>query len=151
LHVADEFISGDGLASLGVVLRNKVVSVSTRPRRVRRFLEFIMADTTKFAAFILAKKLDPRRIAIASTHLESLLPEDRALRLAKRIQRKAEGGEKKVIAKPRSGRPVTARAMQAALSGAEAVSGPTKTRILRAVNHLLEQKKSDKVELKTLF
>jgi hypothetical protein len=97
---------------------------------VRRFLEFIMADTTKFAAFILAKKLDPRRIAIASTHLESLLPEDRALR---------------------SGRPVTARAMQAAISGAEAVSGPTKTRILRAVNHLLEQKKSDKVELKTLF
>ncbi len=40
--------------------------------------------------------------------------------------------------------------MTAALAGAP-VSGPTKTRILRAVNHLLEQKKQDKVDLKALF
>ena len=31
------------------------------------------------------------------------------------------------------------------------VSGPTKTRILKAVNHLLEQKKQEKVDLKALF
>ena len=40
--------------------------------------------------------------------------------------------------------------MQAALGGGS-LSGPTKTRLLKAVNHLLEQKKQDKVELKALF
>ena len=33
----------------------------------------------------------------------------------------------------------------------EQVSGPVKTRILRALNHVLEQKKQDKVELAALF
>ena len=47
---------------------------------------------------------------------------------------------------------MTPRALSAAMAGgATAVSGPTKQRILRAVNYLLEQKKKDKVELKTLF
>lgn len=110
-----------------------------------------MAESTKFAAFLESKKIDARRIAIASNHLESLQPADRGLRLAKRIQRKAEGGEKKVIAKPRSGRPLTPRALSAALQGTEKLSGPTKTRILRAVNHILEQKKAEKIELKILF
>ncbi len=40
--------------------------------------------------------------------------------------------------------------MEAALKGGT-LSGPTKQRLLRAVNYLLEQKKKDKVELKTLF
>ena len=40
--------------------------------------------------------------------------------------------------------------MAAALKGGT-LSGPTKQRILRAVNFLLEQKKKDKVELKILF
>jgi hypothetical protein len=31
------------------------------------------------------------------------------------------------------------------------MSGPTKTRLLLAVNRLLEQKKQEKVELRTLF
>jgi hypothetical protein len=35
--------------------------------------------------------------------------------------------------------------------GGQAISGPTKQRILRAVNYLLEQKKKDKVDLRTLF
>ena len=42
------------------------------------------------------------------------------------------------------------RAISAALEG-KTIGGPTKQRILRAVNSLLEQKKKDKVELKTLF
>lgn len=110
-----------------------------------------MADT-KFAQFLATKKLDRRRIVIASKQLETLQPEDRVIKLNKRRARGAEGGEgkEKETRKPRSGRPVTDRALDAAMVG-KAVSGPTKTRILHAVNRLLEQKKQAKVELKALF
>jgi len=110
-----------------------------------------MSDS-KFAKFISTKKLDARRIIAASHKLETLTPEDRAIRLKKRAQKSGEAteGAAKETRKPRSGRPVTQRAIDAALKGG-AVSGPTKTRILKAVNHLLEQKKQDKVDLKTLF
>jgi hypothetical protein len=65
---------------------------------------------------------------------------------------KKEGGESatKEARKPRTGRPVTPRALHAAVEGGE-ISGATKTRILRAVNHLLEQKKQEKVDLRSLF
>jgi len=106
----------------------------------------------KFAQFLKSKKLDPRRIRAASHKLETLRPEDRAIRLAKRHAKNAEGENKaeKETRKARSGRPVTERALAAALKGG-AVSGPTKQRILRAVNHLLEQKKQEKVDLRQLF
>jgi hypothetical protein len=112
-----------------------------------------MAESkSKFAQFIASKKLDPRRIVAASYRLERLLPEDRLIKLNKRRAKAGDGGDNapKETRKPRTGRPVTQRAMAAALSGGS-VSGPTKTRILRAVNHLLEQKKQDKVDLKVLF
>jgi hypothetical protein len=117
-----------------------------------------MADTketqeNKFASFIATKKLDARRIIIASRKLEALTPEDRTIRLNKKRARATEGGaegDAKETRKPRSGRPVTDRAMDAALRGGE-ISGPTKTRILRAVNHLLEQKKQEPVDLRALF
>ncbi len=112
-----------------------------------------MADTSKFAQFITSKKLDGRRILNASHKLEGLKPEDRSIRLKKRQGRRAETkpeGDAKETRKPRSGRPVTPRAFAAAMSG-KAVSGPTKTRILKAVNYLLEQKKQEKVDLKALF
>ncbi len=112
-----------------------------------------MAETkSKFAQFIASKKLDARRIVAASHKLERLLPEDRLIKLNKRKAKKGEGGENapKETRKPRTGRPVTARAMAAALAGG-VVSGPTKTRLLKAVNYLLEQKKQEKVELKALF
>ncbi len=107
---------------------------------------------SKFAAFINAKKLNPQRILSASHKLETLRPEDRTIRLEKRRAKKgdapAEG--KKDLPKPRTGRPVTNRALDAAVSG-KPLTGPQKQRILRAINHLLEQKKAEKVELKTLF
>jgi hypothetical protein len=94
---------------------------------------------------------------VASHKIESLRRADRDLRLARRRAKSGGGGEgdaeKKGEAakqKPRSGRPVTPRAIHAAISGAP-ISGPAKTRILRAVNHLLEQKKQEKIELRTLF
>jgi len=111
-----------------------------------------MADETKLNTFLNTNKLDPRRLLAISHKLETLQREDRSIRLQKRQGRKAEGGEgaKKDLPKPRSGRPVTQRALDAALKGGT-ISGPTKQRILRAVNYLLEQKKKDKVDLRQLF
>jgi hypothetical protein len=106
---------------------------------------------SKLATFMNANKLDPRRLLIASKHLEAFTAEDRGIKLAKR-QSKKEGAVKKEAAskKPRTGRPLTPRAMEAALKGA-ALTGPQKTRILRAVNLLLVNKKKEAVQLKTLF
>jgi hypothetical protein len=109
------------------------------------------ATPTKFATFLKDKKVDPRRILTVSHKLESLQPEDRAIRLGKR---KARSSEDKKIApdtrKARSGRPVTERALEAAMTG-KSVSGPSKTRIVRAVNAVLEQKKLEKIDLRALF
>jgi hypothetical protein len=108
---------------------------------------------TKFAGFIASKKLDARRILIASRKIEANRPEDRLIRLKKRLAKSAgdaAGTEVKETRKPRSGRPVTDRALEAALSGGK-LSGPTKTRIVRAINHLLEQKKQEQVSLRDLF
>ena len=107
---------------------------------------------SKFGQFIASKKLDPRRILAASHQLEKLNPEDRNIKWKKRAGRKAEGDAAgpKETRKPRSGRPVTPRALDAALKGGK-MSGPTKTRLLKAINHLLAQKKQEAVELRTLF
>ena len=107
---------------------------------------------TKFAEFLQSTKIDTRRILAASEKLEKLRPEDRAIRLAQRHARMSEDKKKEGLAlqKPRSGRPVTMRTMDALMIG-KAVSGPIKTRLLRAVNHLLEQKKLPAVDLKALF
>jgi hypothetical protein len=109
---------------------------------------------TKIEDFLKEKKIDPRRIIAASVKIERLQPEDRAIRLTKRLARGSEDAAKKKEAasakKPRSGRPVTDRTLSAALQG-KPISGPAKTRVLRAVNRLLEQKKQEKVELSALF
>lgn len=110
----------------------------------------------KFSDFLKEKKIDPRRLIAASAKLERLRPEDRKAKLQKR-QAKAKaaaGGEDAskggAPAKPRSGRPVTQRSIDSAIAG-KAISGPQKTRILRAVNAILEQKKGSPVELTALF
>ena len=108
---------------------------------------------SKFSEFLTANKIDPRRVAAASRELERLRPEDRAKRLARRQAKKSEakpveGAEKPT--KPRSGRPATGRALAAAAAG-KVVSGPTKNRLLRAVNRVLEQKKKSVTDLKSLF
>ena len=115
-----------------------------------------MADTNKLTTFLDSNKLNPKRLLAVSHKLETLQRADRIIKLGKRQGKKAadagtaKEGDAKETGKPRSGRPVTPRALEAALGG-KGVSGPTKQRILRAVNYLLEQKKKDKVELKTLF
>lgn len=109
--------------------------------------------STKFADFLKEHKIDPRRVIAASAKIERLRPEDRALRLARKAaKKKDDGGDEKKDAgpKPRSGRQVTARLLTAASTG-KAVSGPAKTRLLRAVNRVLEQKKQELVDLRALF
>lgn len=109
-----------------------------------------MADTTKLADFLKSKKIDARRVLVASHKLETLRKEDKEIKLNKRRAKGGDEAAKKEERKPRTGRPVTERAIAAALAG-KTISGPTKQRILRAVNHLLEQKKAEKVDLKALF
>lgn len=110
----------------------------------------------KFAAFLQENQIDPRRLIVASKEIEKLRPEDRKLKLAKRQAKKKAGGQaapaegEAAPAKPRSGRPVTAQLIAAATAG-KPVPGPAKTRILRALNRVLEQKKKSTVDLRAIF
>jgi hypothetical protein len=107
---------------------------------------------SKFSQFMADNKLDQRRILAASRALEKLRPEDRRIRLEKRRGRKKEGGDPaaKNLTKPRSGRPVTTRLLNDIEAG-KPVAGPAKTRLLRAVNRVLEQKKREPIQLKAIF
>jgi hypothetical protein len=110
---------------------------------------------SKFSDFLQGNKIDPRRIGAASAFLERLRPEDRTLKLQKKQSRAKEGGAPPAEgaaapAKRRSGRPVTPQLLAKALEG-KPLAGPGKTRLLRAVNRVLEQKKKDPVDLRALF
>ncbi len=108
---------------------------------------------SKPESFLNTNKIDRRQLVVVSKHLESLRPEDRAIRLAKRLGAKSEDKDKKEggeTRKPRSGKPVSAVAIDKIFAG-KPVTGPTKTRVLRAVNAILERKKKDKVDLAALF
>ena len=113
-------------------------------------------STTKFSEFLSSKKLDPRRLLAVSAKIEHLRPEDRAIRLAQRRKKSAESGGAKPVEgaekkKPRSGRALTPRALTAALSGKASISGPQRSRFLKAINSLLEQKKQEPATLDLLF
>jgi len=105
---------------------------------------------SKLAAFLADKKIDARRLIATSKRLENLQPEDRAVKLKRLQARKKEGSEKVEAPKGRSGRPVSQRTLDAAFTGG-VVSGPAKTRILRAVNAVLAAKKAEPTDLRSLF
>jgi hypothetical protein len=113
---------------------------------------------SKFAQFLKDNKIDPRRILVVSKRIERLQTEDRKLKFEKSRSKKGDApaaaaaaeGEKKAPAKPRSGRPVTPRVIAAATEG-KPVPAPAKTRLLRAVNRILEQKKKAAVDLRAVF
>lgn len=110
---------------------------------------------SKFSEFLTTQKIHPRRLIIASKKVEGLRPEDRTIRQTERKLRRSEDGmpakkEGEVRVKPRSGRPVTQRSLDAAVSG-RPLTGPSKTRILRAVNRILEQRKAQPVDIRALF
>ena len=106
---------------------------------------------TKLETFLSEKKIDQRRVLIASKQIEKLRLEDRQVRLKLKQARKSEDAKRpEGLGKPRSGKPVTAVGLRNALAGSR-TSSAAKTRILRAVNRVLEQKKQDAVTLDTLF
>lgn len=97
-------------------------------------------------------KIDPRRVLSASKALEQRTPEDTKLARDKALMKagKLEKNEEKAKAKPRSGRPVTAPMIARAIGG-QAVPGPVKTRIVKAVNSLLKGKKQPEIGLRDVF
>ncbi len=107
---------------------------------------------TKLNDFLTQHKIDPRRVVLASTKLETRTPDDKKLAATKKAMKagKVEKNEETLKQKPRSGRPVTSAAITKAMHGRD-VSGPVKTRIARAVNALLTQKKKSEVTFRDLF
>jgi hypothetical protein len=112
--------------------------------------------SSRFSEFLSNEKIDPRRLLVASRQLERLRPEDRQIRLKKRLSRKAgdaaaaPAADAKDAPKRRSGRTVTPRLLTAAASGGP-LSGAQKTRLLRALNRVLEQKKKEPVDIRKVF
>lgn len=105
----------------------------------------------KLETFLTENKITQNRLIVASRQIERLRPEDRSIKLKQSQARKSEDGKKpEGLAKPRSGRTLTAPGVERALRG-DRVAGPMKTRILRAVNRVLEQRKKDAVTLDALF
>jgi hypothetical protein len=107
---------------------------------------------SKLSDYLKKNKIDARRVVGASRGLERQTSEDRAL-VAKKAAIKAGKMEKDdaiTKAKPRSGRRVTQPTMDRAVAGT-AVSGPTKTRIVRAVNAILVARKKPEATFRDLF
>lgn len=108
---------------------------------------------SRFSEYLSTEKIDPRRVLVASRAIERLRPEDRAVRWGKRYGKKAEAGKEEEateVPTRRSGRVVTQLLLDTALEGGK-MSGPQKTRLLRAVNRVLEQKKKDPTEIRKIF
>ena len=110
---------------------------------------------TKFAQFLEDNKIPSPRLQSASTKIERLTTDDRAF-IAEVARKKSLAGRKNAASvtvekkKLHSGRPITPRLLDDASLG-KPVSGPAKTRLLRAVNHILEQRKKPAVVIKDLF
>lgn len=110
---------------------------------------------TKFAKFLEDNKIPSPRLQSASAKIERLTTEDRAF-IAEVARKKSLAGRKNAATvtvekkKLHSGRPVTSRLVDDASLG-KPVSGPAKTRLLRAVNHILEQRKKPSVGIRDLF
>lgn len=110
---------------------------------------------TRFAKFLEDNKIIGARLQSASAKIERLTGEDRC-HLAEVARKKSLAGRKNAenvaIEKKKlhSGRPVTRRLIDYASIG-KPVSGPGKTRLLRAVNRILEQRKKPTVAVRDLF
>lgn len=107
---------------------------------------------TKFAGYLKENKIDPVRVVYASEQIEKLTAADRKIRLAKRQSRGKDDEAAKAAKaqKPRTGRPVTTQLVTKAVKGGD-ISGPQKSRLLRALLRIAEQKKITAPELGNLF
>jgi hypothetical protein len=110
---------------------------------------------SKLQDYLKQQKIDPRRLLPASHKLEASRPEDRVTRLAKTRLKSGdeaakEAAKEAAARKPRSGKPLTQPTLNRALAGG-VVSGAAKTRVLRALNSVLAQKKQPEANLRDLF
>jgi hypothetical protein len=110
---------------------------------------------SKLQDYLKQQKIDPRRLLAASHKLEASRPEDRVTRLAKKRAKGGDESAKEAAAKKpaHSGKPLSSPTLDRALAAESPsdVSGAAKTRILRAVNSVLTQKKQPEVTLRDLF
>lgn len=107
---------------------------------------------TKFAGYLKENKIDPIRVIVASRAVETLTAADRKIRLEKRRARGKEDEASKAVRaqKPRSGKPISEQTLLRAIKGGD-VTGPQKTRIVRAMARVAEQKKLTAPEMSNLF
>lgn len=107
---------------------------------------------SKLGDYLKNHKIDARRVISASKSLEQQTADDKKLVAKKALMKagKLEKDEAVLKQKPHSGRPVTGPMMARAVAG-QAVPGPVKTRIVRAVNALLTAKKKPEAKLHDLF
>ncbi len=106
---------------------------------------------SKFKEYLEKQGIDSRRVLVASKKIEALRPEDRAVKLQRRLSKKDESSNKETeTKKPRSGRPIASPTLARAVKG-EALSGAAKNRLLRAVNAVLIQKSKPEATLSDLF
>jgi hypothetical protein len=106
---------------------------------------------SKLSDFLSAKKLDARRLLLASKDIENLTPEDRSIRLAKRRLKGGDETAKDLAAKKsRSGRALTRPTLDRALRG-ETLSRKQRGRVARAVNAVLTSKKQAAAAPSDLF
>jgi len=106
-------------------------------------------------AFIHSKGILPDSIVAVSRKLEATTLKDRKLLSQRAAKRRGKDSASKPyaelnIAKPHSGRGLSAAAVAAALNE-QALTVRQRGKMLRAVNALLEKKKEAAVDMKTLF
>lgn len=107
---------------------------------------------SKLSDFLTTNKIDARRVVGTSRSLERPTSADKLLRAKKSAIKagKADKDEAVTKAKPKSGRRVTQPSIDRAAKG-EAISGPAKQRIMRAVNAILAGRKKPEVGFRDLF
>lgn len=107
----------------------------------------------QFADFLNQKGLEPKQILLVSQRLECVRDEDRILmrrREARRRENPGKSYEELGIAKPRSGRPLRPGHIEAALAD-KPIPGPVRSKVVRAVNFLLQKKGQEPVRAPDIF
>jgi len=105
----------------------------------------------KLQDYLTKNKISLRRLTSASGQIERLSDEDRKIKRARKLAKGGDEGSKELATqKPRSGRRLNPATVTRAAAGTT-ISGPAKTRVLRAVNSVLAQRKKPEVKLSDLF
>lgn len=110
---------------------------------------------SKLSDYLKKNKIDARRVVAASSSIEGLRPEDRAIQLARKQAKAGKEGVTDAIKelaakKSRSGRKVSPPAFARALAGGKLTSR-SRARIVRAVNAVLAHKSKAEAKAADLF